>query len=229
MRGSNIEAATNVALRSHEAVSEDQGRERAGTGPLERAFQEIRANDEIRPRETRDLREWARATGHMLDHDAFTQNWETQNEMGGAEHEVYFNPEDNRWYKRNNMGFHPTILEYFHRLTLHNWLFSEASVRFEGFTSHEGKLFPILSQLHVEAVRGATSKEVGERLARMGFKRIRDEPNAYVNAEGVMVRDLHNENALVNKNGDRIVIDPITKMAPDSKTKRMRAAAKKPK
>jgi hypothetical protein len=63
----------------------------------------------------------------------------------------------------------------------------------------------------------------------MRFARLPGEPNAYVNAEGVMVRDLHDENALVNKSGDRIVIDLITKMYPDSKMKRVRAATKEPK
>jgi len=232
LRGSTLEAVTDVALGSHGAIPEDQSREFANqlfSVAQKRGYNEI--NNAVRPIETTALRKWALRVGKMLDNADFSRRWEDQGRRGGAEQDVFYNPEDDRWYKRNVMSFHSQYLEYFHRLALHHWLFPETAYRFEGFVDHDGKLEPVTSQPNVKAERGATPEEIDERMDAMGFSRLPDEVpgkrnTTFVNSvEGVRVEDLHDENVLRTADGVTMVIDPVPLMDRASKMRRLRAAA----
>jgi hypothetical protein len=233
--GGALQTATEIALRSHGELPEDQSREFARQlFPVARQRDYLAHGNAVRPLEEKALRNWARAHGKMLNEAAFEQNWKTKGEKAGAEHDVYFSQEEQRWYKRNNLCYHANWLEYFHRIALHNQLFPEALLRFEGFVDHEGKLQPVVSQPDVSSERGATEAEVDAHMATKGFARmprtVPDKPNLnFLNPDtGVRVEDLHDENVVVTPEGNTVVIDPVLYMDMASKMRRMREAAEEP-
>jgi len=124
-------------------------------------------------------------------------------------------------------------MAYFQAIQLHNWLFPKAPLRFEGFVQEEGRLRPVVSQPHVEAVRGATQTEVDLVMLGLGFEPIRNRDHArqydYLSKPlGVEVNDLHDENALMTKAGDVVVIDPVPLMEEASKLVRLAALGDNP-
>jgi sugar lactone lactonase YvrE len=38
--------------------------------------------------------------GHVIDEDRFLRHWIAQGKHGGAQHQVYYDPESGRWFKR---------------------------------------------------------------------------------------------------------------------------------
>ncbi|WP_246859667.1 hypothetical protein [Spirosoma sp. KCTC 42546] len=118
------------------------------------------------------------------------------------------------FYKRNNLAFHTSYLEYFERLALHNWLFPDTIYWLEGLMlvvepgDEFPQLRPVLSQKALRAVRGATQNEVEALMNKLGFVR-RYEDN-YTNADQTLfIEDLHDQNVLVDATGDLLVFDPV--------------------
>ncbi len=131
-------------------------------------------------------------------------------EIEGGEHQVF---QARGWfYKRNNMAYHSSYLEYFHRVVLHNYLFSETAVRFEGFMDYDNLLQPLIRQKALSGVRGATRNEVEAEMALCGFTR-RFADNYYSTTLGILVEDLHDEKVLVDADGDLLVFDPVLYIA----------------
>jgi len=164
----------------------------------------------------------------MLDAREFTRKWDDQGRKGETEHAIYFDESTARWFKLNNLSNHGNWLEYLHRLALHNWLFPEAQLRFEGLMVFDGALLPLVSQLHIFAVRGAFQIEIDQLMESLGFEPIRRiDPTRqydYINRSiGVDVNDLHDENVIVTGEGDVVVIDPVPMMEQESKARRLSA------
>lgn len=115
--------------------------------------------------------------------------------------------------KRNNVAFHTSYFEYFERLIVHNWLFPDTYYTFLGLmwvreNDVSPQLRPVVSQQAFRAVRGATRDEVEAEMLRLGFVR-RYEDN-YVNADlNLFVDDLHDQNVLVDAEGDLLIFDPV--------------------
>ncbi|GAB3923301.1 hypothetical protein [Larkinella terrae] len=160
----------------------------------------------IRPIETETLRIWAIKDGYLLDEGEFTRKWKDGGEIEGGEHQVY--AEKGLVYKRNNLLYHTSWLEYFHRLVLHNWLFRETAVRFEGLMEVNTELQPVISQKAITAVRGATRLEVEFEMNKRGFKRVKQDNYIHLNLQ-ILVEDLHDENVLVDSDGDLLIFDPV--------------------
>ena len=227
IEGTSIAAAEGIARRCHEAIRPDQAREFAAEKrTADRRAGYFAVNRIVRPLEETALREWAEANGSMLDGGDFTRRWEEQGRKGETEHAIYFDEPAARWFKLNNLSNHGNWLEYFHRLALHNWLFPEAPLRFEGLTEFDGELLPVVSQPHIIAVRGASQSETDHLMQRLGFDPIRQiDPTRqfdYINRSvGVEVNDLHDENVIVTGADDVIVIDPVPMMEQESKIRRL--------
>src|SRR5665213_946388 len=225
--GTCVAAAEGIARRCHEAIRPDQAREYAAEKrTADRRAGYFAVNRVVRPLEETTLREWARKNGLMLDGRDFTCRWNEQGRKGETEHAIYFDQTTGRWFKLNNLSNHGNWLEYFHRLALHNWLFPEASLRFEGLTVFDGELLPLVSQPHVIGVRGASQSETDYLMRRLGFWPIRQtDPTRqydYINRSiGVEVNDLHDENVLVTEGGAAVVIDPVPMMEQESKIRRL--------
>lgn len=70
------------------------------------------------------------------------------------------------------------------------------------------QLRPVVSQQAFRAVRGATREEVEAEMLRLGFVR-RYEDN-YLNPDlNLFVDDLHDQNVLVDADGDLLIFDPV--------------------
>ncbi|PWU08967.1 MAG: hypothetical protein C5B50_28635 [Verrucomicrobia bacterium] len=162
---------------------------------------------ELQSRQERALREWAQASGLILEAETFGRHWEAQGRSGETEHDIYYDPSSGRWFKRNNLSYHLEWTEYFDRVVLHNYLFAEAALRFEGFVETTEGLKPIVSQPDIPAQRGANRKEVEAEMEKLGFRRIRGDD--YERGDGIVVEDLHDENVLLDDTGHFAFIDPV--------------------
>ncbi|MBC7569551.1 MAG: hypothetical protein H7319_07450 [Spirosoma sp.] len=161
--------------------------------------------------EAEALSGWAGATGLLLDAAAFTQQWFAFGNAEGGEHQIF--QVDGTYYKRNNLAFHTSYLEYFERLLLHNWLFPDTAYTFLGLmwvpeNNEPPQLRPVVSQLAFQAVRGADRSEVEAEMNRLGFTR-RYEDNYVSTALNLFVDDLHDQNVLVDADGDLLIFDPV--------------------
>lgn len=155
----------------------------------------------------------------MLDTEAFTNLWIDYGRIEGGEHQIF--QQNGVFYKRNNLAFHTSYLEYFERLVLHNWIFPDTMYWLEGLmlVVEPGDAFSqlraVVSQKALQAVRGATRDEVERLMNQLGFVR-RYEDN-YANADQtIFIEDLHDQNVLVDADGDLLVFDPViylTKLA----------------
>jgi hypothetical protein len=46
------------------------------------------------------IREWAAEQGVLMDESVFLESWKAQGRLHGAEHQVFYDPEKGRWFKR---------------------------------------------------------------------------------------------------------------------------------
>lgn len=168
-------------------------------------------SEEIKRLESQQLSDWALANNLLFDADEFTRYWFDFGCVEGGEHQIF--QMNGYFYKRNNLAFHTSYLEYFERLVLHNWLFPDTAYQFEGVqwvTENESpaQLRPVVTQKALRGVRGATRAEVEAEMSRMGFVR-RYEDNYFHPALSLFVDDLHDQNVLVDATGDLLIFDPV--------------------
>ncbi len=174
-----------------------------------------RLSEEIMLREAEALSDWANAAGLLLDAADFTRQWFDSGCIEGGEHQVFSRA--NIAYKRNNLAFHTSYLEYFERVLLHNWLFPDTAYTFLGLmwvpeNNEPPQLRPVVSQLAFQAVRGADRSEVEAEMNRLGFTR-RYEDNYVSTNLSLFVDDLHDQNVLVDADGDLLIFDPVIYVA----------------
>jgi hypothetical protein len=175
------------------------------------------------------LRKWAEGHGYVFDEHRFFQHWTEQGQRGGAEHQVYYDQEAGRWFKRLYHGVNSSTLgDYLVRMRLHAVIFPETAYRLEGFTINPKNkdLAPVVSQPHVEVDTTrplVTKSETDDLMATMGFAPvqlihdgIRDDGYfAYLHpVTGVLAHDLHDENVVrIPETEDLAVIDPYISLA----------------
>ena len=169
------------------------------------------------PAEERALFTWARGKGILLSNTEFNQKWRAFGCRGESENDVYFDPSDQRWHKRNNLLYHSSYLDYFYRIAIHNTQFPEAKLRFEGFVIHNPRLkdgdrqrlLPVVTQPDVRTETGASPEVVDKHMSELGFARKKGTPWDYYNERtGVHADDMHNENVFVDEAGNVSFIDP---------------------
>ncbi len=203
----NLRAALDVTRRVHRANP-------SFSPAIQPEFGEIwQLSEEIKLREAEALYAWAVANNRLFDADDFTRRWFATGCVAGGENQVIYEGGD-YVLKRNNLAFHTSYLEYFERLALHNWLFTNTEYQFEGLMlvvesdDELPQLRPVVSQKALRAVRGATRDEVAYLMNQLGFTR-RYEDN-YVNADQTLfIEDLHDQNVLVDATGDLLIFDPV--------------------
>jgi len=175
------------------------------------------------------LRLWAEANGATIDPAEFEKRWHAQGGLHGAEHHVYHDETQGRWFKRYYFGVNSgTLGEYLSRMRLHAMLFPATAYRLECFAinAKSKALAPIVSQPHVEVdidQPPVSRKETSAAMALLGFESIQLKYNgvvddgyfAYYHAPtGVLAHDLHDENVVRMANtGELAVIDPYISLA----------------
>jgi hypothetical protein len=149
---------------------------------------------------------WAEVSGCLFDGVEFDRRWREQGEMGGSENDIYYDETAGRVWKRNRiLVFHLSWRQFFDRILLHNYLFPEAGIRFEGVLEHEGELCGVLSQPDIVAVRGAWRDETETQMRARGYKR---RYNDDYEGRLLNVEDLHSGNVLIDEEDNLLVIDP---------------------
>lgn len=220
--GKKLKRATEIAYRSHQAIPKNQAEEFAHhPDRKQRRIGKNNISKLVKPIEEKYLREWAQKHNLILDNNEFTKKWMQQGRMGETENEIYFDVPTQRWFKRNNLIYHSNYLEFFYRVALHNEMFPEAPLNFEGFVETDTGLMPVISQPNVTAKQGATREIVIDHMRKLGYENI---PNSddYINREkGVRIEDLHDENVLIGKDGLLYVVDPVIYLDDDGKMNRI--------
>lgn len=169
-----------------------------------------------RAQQEKDLQEWAVKKHRLIDDNQFEKDWRDDGGQGGQENQIVTRP-GGRLLKRNYsqklgqaMVNYETFVEYFDNVQMHNEIFPEAKLTLEGFSRTSDGLAPVVSQAFVKAVRGASQEEVKDLMVKGRFMPVGG--HAYENKDlGVRVQDLHDQNVLVDGNGNLHVIDPIIK------------------
>jgi hypothetical protein len=140
----------------------EQLRELSRLGPLDRAGRKA-------------IAAWAGGSGFVLEEGRFNGFWDSQGRRGGAEHQVYYDPDLGRWFKRLFHCVNSSMLgDYLVRMRLHAVLFPETAYRLEGFTinSRNKEVAAVVSQPHVEVDTSrppVTKPETDDLMAAMGF------------------------------------------------------------
>ena len=195
--GAILETAASIASGVHRPSKAPAEAER-GAAQGRRLTQEAAA-----------LREWARYEGLILPEAEFDREWNASERHGGQEHDVFLALDGRTVWKRNNLSFHASWQQYFERLILHNWLFPEAPLNFEGFDDCNGELRPVTTQPYIIAERGATLDDMRPALEAKGFVHVPGTVADFYHAErGILVEDMHDENAVISEKGELTVFDP---------------------
>ncbi|MFD2922046.1 LPD38 domain-containing protein [Terrimonas rubra] len=199
--GGNLQTIAGIT-RGVQKTSED----------AERGFTESKA-------ESRELEKYAK------DNNLWVEDYQSkygERDANGVESDVYIEPDGKNVIKINSGIHHNSWEDFFNRIQAHNDYFPETKYDIVGFTkksdalSETNKLSPILRQPFVKIQRPATEAEIkdffeGKGFEYKGINDIRDPEN------GVIIRDLHKENAVINENGSVVIIDPIIQFEKDSK------------
>ncbi len=191
------------------------------------------ARNTFLPVEREAIREWAKEQSLILDNSQFNKQWEAQGKRGGAEHDVYFNEEDARWYKRQRLTMNDSYADYFQRLILTNALNETADGKFdyriEGFIEDGENLYPVVSQGDIAGIDLSRSiAEINDYYEKAGFVRIDKAGPDHMGewripGEDFVLSDSYGRNIHFNRDGHIIFIDPLIK--PDVATKRDRIEA----
>lgn len=221
--GKKLKVATSIAFRCHEAVRNHSLAEYAHEKEYsKRTVGRNLVSSVVRPLEKKHLTEWAEKAGLLLDNDAFEKRWREQGEKGETEHRIFFDEESQRWFKKNNLSYHSTYLDFFYRLALHNEMFPESAYALEGFVKEGGGLYPITSQPHARATGGASKIDVEKFMSKLGYEKIPGTEHDYINRDkGIRLEDMHDENVLMDDEGNFFVIDPVIYLDDSGKMKRI--------
>ena len=176
-----------------------------GPAPQNRAEKAI-LDRALKIGEEKLLRRWATVNNRMLPDEPFTDAWQAQGGEGGAEHQVYV--QLGIYYKRNNLNYYSTWLNYLHNLLIHNWLFPETSYTFLGLMDVDDSLMSVVSQKALRGIRGATPNEVTTYMAPFDFIPLENYDYLHANF-GIIVSDLHHRNVLVADDGELLIFDPV--------------------
>lgn len=175
------------------------------------------------------LRAWAESCGRIFDESQFLSRWRSQGEIGGAEHQVYYEEDSGRWLKRLYASLNGSTLgDYLDRMILHAALFPETAYRLEGFTvnAKSKAIAPLISQPHVSVAIGespvskdetsALMTEIGFDPIQLRFEGLLDDGyfGYYHRKVGILVHDLHDENVVrMSSTGELAIIDPFISVA----------------
>ncbi len=224
--GRNLRQALSIGERSLRSVRPPQ----VSDAESREAFRK-----EVHAAEQKDYLAWSRANGLFIDPASFNQRWEADGRRGESEHQVYYDAETARWWKRNTLNFHDgSISAYLERLVAQKALFPEVAPRLEGFSICEGMVTPVISQPHAKGTP-ATDSQITAHLENLGFIEVfeagegmgrahrlaieaglqppdLEEPRRVgflLPGEGVWLEDVHGENAVVSPGGKVVAFDPV--------------------
>ena len=156
---------------------------------------------------------YAKANGLWI--EDYKPLYENEKPVAGVESVVYMSDDGKHVIKINNGIQHGSWEDFFYRIITHNAYFPETRYDLIGYTKRDEKLAVILKQPFIKIKRGATLPEIKEDLEVFGFE-VYSINQAVDKYNGIILRDLHSENAVINDIGDVIYIDPIIQFIENS-------------
>ena len=142
--------------------------------------------------ETKKLIEWVQQNNlwyNRIDASRFI--------VRGAEQRVYLFEDTRFVLKLNDSIFYACWLDYFHSLSIHNFLFPQTAYELIGFCLENEQLYAAVKQPFVEITEPTNLEAAREFLQENGFQLKKN--NDYFNPQlGIILEDLHDENILSN-------------------------------
>lgn len=115
----------------------------------------------------------------------------------GAEQRVYLFEDVRFVLKLNDSIFYAYWLDYFHSLSIHNFLFPQTAYELIGFHLENEQLYAVVKQPFIEITEPTNLEAAREFLQENGFQLKKN--NDYFNPHlGIILEDLHDENILSN-------------------------------
>jgi hypothetical protein len=112
----------------------------------------------VRRKEEPLLKYLFRDTGYLLSSEDFLKAFADRKIGAGAEQQVYLSYDGIHVIKTNDAIMHGSWLEFFNRITLHNWLFPEVAYLLTGFTEMEPIGGYHSTAVFTERARGDTNR-----------------------------------------------------------------------
>lgn len=180
---------------------------------------------DIRSEEERQLKEFALQHGLMLDAGPMMVEVERQG-ISGLDNHVY--AEGTAFIKINKFTHTGTFSDLFTNITLHNKIFPEARLDFEGFVQTDNGLRPVFSQAYFENEMTDKFQRIdlvnlaSDDLLRRGFKRTEGTNKTVENAvfarNDIVVRDISYRN-VAYQGGAIKFFDPVVELKPEARTR----------
>jgi hypothetical protein len=172
---------------------------------------EPQTSEEIQSKEADALKKWAEQNGLLIPHAFLTEQWrDKNNSLAGSEHQIIYDAENNSVIKRKHVSSRETYNGYLVRLEIHNIISPAARYVLLGFSEvpdYESKIIfmPVVAQPVIKG-RAGTFEEIDVHMHAMGFE---GEGGRYKDLEeGILVHDLGEPNAIVDRHGNVVLIDP---------------------
>ena len=129
----------------------------------------------------------------------------------GVESDVYLNEENITVTKVNNGIQYLSPIDFLDSYAVWNYLFPETKYKLIGFTRKDGRFAYILEQPFIQIARGSNIVELEDFFRNMGFEmsNFSKYRGAWLPKLDIWLRDLHDENAVITKNGELFFIDAI--------------------
>ena len=204
------EALTLAAFRSRRASRKVERDGKVVTS------EEIVSRDGSNTQMELDLRTYAIEKGIWYDDAiaAMDERLGKENRIGrGQESQVWADKERGVVVKAKSTQLYETLEEFFEGMVLNNWLFEDSKQHIIGYGYDQNGMFRVIYETpYVEKTefREMTDEEKDAHMARFGFTPTSDSHHIYSN--GIFeVRDMHNQNIVVDANGTVRVTDPIVK------------------
>lgn len=195
-KGGTANATASILLSSNESSSRN-----ASLSVSERYERDKRQQ----PIQERIIESWAKAKDIWHDNLDTIEGKELFAE--GGEAKVFANDGDTNVIKILSTEYFITPQFALDRITLHNTLFPEATLKITGFGRNSKGEFQFLVEQPFIQGTYATQAEIDKFITKAGFtKSTKDKGNTFI-TDDLYVSDLHDENVIKTPNGNLIVID----------------------
>ena len=195
-KGGTTNATASILLSSNESSSRN--------APLS-VSERYERDKRQQPIQERIVESWAKAKGIWHDNLDTIEGKELFAE--GGEAKVFANDGDTNVIKILSTEYFITPQFALDRITLHNTLFPEATLKITGFGRNSKGEFQFLVEQPFIQGTYATQAEIDKFITKAGFtKSTKDKGNTFI-TDDLYVSDLHDENVIKTPNGNLIIID----------------------
>lgn len=170
--------------------------------------------DECNEKMENDIEIWAKKHFYWVNNT----NKDLQKRYGdklasGCEAVVYFDEENKQVIKAQSTWTYSTLKEKLEAILLHNYIFPDTAYTLHGFgLSKNGEFQVLVTQPYIYSNDIKLSQlEINQFALKIGFKKDTEGNHNYTNGN-IKLRDLHNENIMMDHWGNVRVIDNIIRL-----------------